>query len=206
MISLIKFINSWAQGIILAVIIATIIEIILPEGNNKKYVKTVIGIYILFSIIYPLITKISNKNVNLDSIINSTTKEMSKYDDSNLITVETNAYIENTYKQKLEEDIKQKIEEKGYTILELNLYIETENEEKYGQINSIIIQLKKDNIVKAETNTVNKVEEININVSNDNIVQNDEEKMDISEEEIEKLKEVLNSTYSVEIEKIHINE
>lgn len=206
MINLIKFINSWAQGIILAVIIATIIEIILPEGNNKKYVKTVIGIYILFSIIYPLITKISNKNVNLDSIINSTTKEMSKYDNSNLITIETNAYIENTYKQKIEEDIKQKIEEKGYTILELNLYIETENEEKYGQINSIIIQLKKDNIVKAETNTVNEVEEININISNDNIVQKDEEKTDISEEEIKKLKEVLNSTYSVEIEKIHINE
>lgn len=198
--------NSWAQGIILAVIIATIIEIILPEGNNKKYVKTVIGIYILFSIIYPLITKISNKNVNLDSIINSTTKEMSKYDNSNLITVETNTYIENTYKQKLEEDIKQKIEGKGYTILELNLYIETENEEKYGQINSIVIQLKKDSIVKAETNTVNEVEEININISNDNIVQKDEEKTDISEEEIKKLKEVLNSTYSVEIEKIHINE
>lgn len=206
MINLIKFINSWAQGIILAVIIATIIEIILPEGNNKKYVKTVIGIYILFSIVYPLITKISNKNVNLNSIINSTTKEMSKYDNSNLITIETNAYMENTYKQKLEEDIKQKIEEKGYTILELNLYIETENEEKYGQINSIIIQLKKDNIVKAETNTVNKVEEININVSNDNIVKKDEEKTYISEEEIKKLKEVLNSTYSVEIEKIHINE
>ena len=34
---MIKFINSWAQGIILAVIIATIIEIILPEGKNKKY-------------------------------------------------------------------------------------------------------------------------------------------------------------------------
>ena len=54
---MIKFINSWAQGIILAVIIATIIEIILPEGKNKKYVKTVIGVYILFTIIYPLIKK-----------------------------------------------------------------------------------------------------------------------------------------------------
>ena len=113
MIILIKFINSWAQGIILAVIIATIIEIILPEGNNKKYVKTVIGIYILFTIVYPLITKISDKNINLNSIINSTTKEMSKYDNNNLITIETNSYIENVYKEKIEEDIKQKIEEKG---------------------------------------------------------------------------------------------
>ena len=205
MIILIKFINSWAQGIILAVIIATIIEIILPEGNNKKYVKTVIGIYILFAIIYPLITKISDKNINLNSIINSTTKEMSKYDNNNLITIETNSYIENAYKEKIEEDIKQKIEEKGYRILELNLYIEIENEESYGHINSIVLQLEKYNI--EETNTVNNVEEININVTNNKVNQKDSQTNNvISEEEIKELKEFLNSTYSVEIEKIHINE
>ena len=200
-----KFINSWAQGIILAVIIATIIEIILPEGNNKKYVKTVIGIYILFTIIYPLITKISDKNINLNSLINSTTKEMSKYDNNNLITIETNSYIENAYKEKIEEDIKQKIEEKGYRILELNLYIEIENEESYGHINSIVLQLEKYNI--EETNTVNNVEEININVTNNKVNQKDSQTNNvISEEEIKELKEFLNSTYSVEIEKIHINE
>lgn len=202
---MIKFINSWAQGIILAVIIATIIEIILPEGNNKKYVKTVIGIYILFTIVYPLITKISDKNINLNSIINSTTKEMSKYDNNNLITIETNSYIENAYKEKIEEDIKQKIEEKGYRILELNLYIEIENEESYGHINSIVLQLEKYNI--EETNTVNNVEEININVTNNKVNQKDSQTNNvISEEEIKELKGFLNSTYSVEIEKIHINE
>lgn len=205
MIILIKFINSWAQGIILAVIIATIIEIILPEGNNKKYVKTVIGIYILFTIVYPLITKITDKNINLNSIINSTTKEMSKYDNNNLITIETNSYIENAYKEKIEEDIKQKIEEKGYRILELNLYIEIENEESYGHINSIVLQLEKYNI--EETNTVNNVEEININVTNNKVNQKDSQTNNvISEEEIKELKGFLNSTYSVEIEKIHINE
>ena len=202
---MIKFINSWAQGIILAVIIATIIEIILPEGNNKKYVKTVIGIYILFTIVYPLLTKISDKNINLNSLINSTTKEMSKYDNNNLITIETNSYIENAYKEKIEEDIKQKIEEKGYRILELNLYIEIENEESYGHINSIVLQLEKYNI--EETNTVNNVEEININVTNNKVNQKDSQTNNvISEEEIKELKEFLNSTYSVEIEKIHINE
>ncbi len=202
---MIKFINSWAQGIILAVIIATIIEIILPEGNNKKYVKTVIGIYILFTIVYPLITKITDKNINLNSIINSTTKEMSKYDNNNLITIETNSYIENAYKEKIEEDIKQKIEEKGYRILELNLYIEIENEESYGHINSIVLQLEKYNI--EETNTVNNVEEININVTNNKVNQKDSQTNNvISEEEIKELKGFLNSTYSVEIEKIHINE
>ena len=36
---MISWFNSWAQGIILAVIIVTILEMIVPEGKNKKYIK-----------------------------------------------------------------------------------------------------------------------------------------------------------------------
>jgi len=66
---MISIINSWAKGIILAIIIATIIEIILPEGNNKKYIKTIIGIYILFVMIHPFI---STNKININSIIHDT--------------------------------------------------------------------------------------------------------------------------------------
>ena len=54
--------STWAKSIILAVIVSTIIQMILPEGNNKKYIKTVIGLYILFTIISPIISKISGGN------------------------------------------------------------------------------------------------------------------------------------------------
>ena len=43
-----EWISDWVQGIIVAVIIVTIIEMILPNGNSKKYIKVVIGIYIIF--------------------------------------------------------------------------------------------------------------------------------------------------------------
>ena len=36
---MIEWVTSWAQGIIIAVIVATIIEMILPDGNCKKYIK-----------------------------------------------------------------------------------------------------------------------------------------------------------------------
>lgn len=203
---MIKFINSWAQGIILAVIIATIIEIILPEGNNKKYVKTVIGIYIMFSILHPLITKISNKSINLNSIINSTTKEINKYDDNNLIAIETNTYIEDTYKKKIEEDLKEKIEKKGYRISNLNLYIETEDEGRYGQINTMVMNLTKISKEQIITNNVNEIKKVDINISNTNTLKEEKKSNDVSQEEIKNIKEFLYNTYSVEIEKIHINE
>ena len=48
---MIQFLSSWAEQIVLAVIIATIIELILPQNRNKKYIQMVIGIYILFNIL-----------------------------------------------------------------------------------------------------------------------------------------------------------
>lgn len=202
---LIKFINSWAQGIILAVIIATIIEIIIPEGNNKKYVKTVIGLYILFIIIYPLITKISNNKFNFDSIIAKTSREVSMYDSKVANSIETNTYIENTYKNNLKEKIKEKIEEKGYTVLDFNIYIETQNEETYGQINSIVLKLQKANKEQNTIKGVNKIEEINVNIKNNKTEDLKTEK-ELTDSEIKSIKEYLNNMYSIEEERIHINE
>ena len=43
---MIDFIKQWENQIIVAIIIATIFEMILPNSNNKKYIKMIIGIYV----------------------------------------------------------------------------------------------------------------------------------------------------------------
>ena len=66
---MIEFISSWAEQIVLAVIVATIIELILPKNKNKKYIQMVIGVYVLFNIISPIIRnkeKISVEEYNID--------------------------------------------------------------------------------------------------------------------------------------------
>lgn len=215
---MIAFINSWVQGIILAVILATIIEIILPEGNNKKYVKTIIGIYIMFVIVQPLISKMLNKDVNIESIMQNTTSTMSKLETNNNITIETNAYIEKTYKQKLEEDIKSKSSEKGYNISFLNLAIETGDSEEYGQINNIAMKIDKiDKTIEGEredkkgttNNTIDNVKNVQISVSDNKIIDGNDDNVkntDISENEIETFKEYLSDVYGISKDKIQINE
>ena len=42
---------------------------ILPEGNCKKYIKVVIGIYVLFTIVSPVITKLSGKEIKVSEIL-----------------------------------------------------------------------------------------------------------------------------------------
>ena len=200
---MIKFINSWAQGIILAVIIATIIEIILPKGKNKKYVKTVIGVYILFTIIYPLINKFTKTNIN--TLIENTTKQMSTYQENNSLKIDTDKYIESTYKKKIEEDIRKRANEKNLNITLLNVYIETEDENRYGMLNSLVMKVEKNETSK-KNNDVNQIKEINIskNVQNNEIIENKDKT--VTEKEVNEFKEYINATYYLEKEKIHINE
>ena len=200
---MIKFINSWAQGIILAVIIATIIEIILPEGKNKKYVKTVIGIYILFTIIYPLINKLTKTNIN--TLIENTTKQMSTYQENNSLKIDTDKYIESTYKKKIEEDIRKRANEKNLNISSLNVYIETEDENRYGMLNSLVIKVERNEASK-KNNNVNQIKEVNISkdVQSNEIIENKDKT--VTEKEINEFKEYINTTYYLEKEKIHINE
>ena len=63
---MINWLRSWSNQVIVAVIIATIIEMILPEENNKKYIKMIIGLYVLFTIIQPVITKLTGNEINLN--------------------------------------------------------------------------------------------------------------------------------------------
>lgn len=99
---MISGINSWAQGIIVAVVIGTIIQIILPDGKNKKYVKSVIGIYILFSIISPVI----GKNIDFDS---NTINNYLNINDVKKIEKNKNESVNKTFEEKVIQSIKEKL-------------------------------------------------------------------------------------------------
>ena len=49
-----SFLN-WTKAIVMAVIIVSILEMLLPNNKTKKYVKMVMGIFILYNIISPFI-------------------------------------------------------------------------------------------------------------------------------------------------------
>ena len=73
---MVKIFRNWCEGLVVAVIISIIIEMLVPEGNNKKYIKVVIGLYIVFVIINPILD-IFNYDFDLKSIISYDTIETS---------------------------------------------------------------------------------------------------------------------------------
>ena len=47
--------KSWCENIVVVIIITTLIEMLLPEGKTQKYIKIVIGVYLIFSIVQPIL-------------------------------------------------------------------------------------------------------------------------------------------------------
>ena len=197
---MIDFLSNWAQGIIVAVIIATIIEMILPNGSSKKYVKVVVGIYILFTIISPIITKFSSNNFNINDILDTKAYEeqMAKSDEdiSKKIEENNNRTIKDIYQSNLESDIKAKLKDKGYEVL--NTYIQIRDDENYT---IEFISLSLDKKETEESNQVRniEIEEVNIQIGETNTQESD---TSLGSSEKQEIAEYISSTYDIDIKNI----
>ena len=209
---MVEWISTWVKGIIVAVIIATIIEMILPNGNCKKYIKVVIGIYILFTIVSPIITKVTGNNFNISEELNL--DKFYEEADSKSIYNELNENnsdnIKNIYIANLKTDIESKLKNKNYYVVSCE--IEIENEETY-EISKVNLTLEKDINVQQNTeennnvvNNIAEVNEINIQISqNTQNSENKDNKRNLTMYEKNEVKEYLQETYDIKKENIIIN-
>lgn len=219
---MINDITKWASGIIIAVIIATIIEMILPEGSSKKYIKVVIGVYILFTIISPVVSKFTGKSIAVSDIIDlnqyiSDFKEKEKIQNS--LQEDSSANIRDIYIGNLKSDIQNKLKIKGYNTTKIELNVGYDDNYTLNKISLTVTKIKeKENSENKEENNINNtvissVNDININVSNQNInntvqdnASNNNTKSSLSSSDKKKIKEYLSEVYEINERSILINE
>ncbi len=224
---MIDFISSWAQGLIVAVIIATIIEILLPEGNSKKFIKIVIGVFVLFQIISPVVQALGNNNSgDLSDIlqIEKYQNQLAEYENQSTNLASTNEKTtREIYLNNVKTDMTSKLEEKGYTVHSIE--IETKTEESYT-IEKISLNLEKANEEKEESKNenyqeqqvaqnvipINTIEEIQIQIGEE--TSPEQEQQDTSSEKNSKkltstqkkeVREYLSETYGVKEKNIEID-
>ena len=71
---MIDFLSSWVKNLGLTIVIVSILEMLLPNNKTKKYIKIVLGIFVIFNIISPFINNkevFSVENFDLDEYSNS---------------------------------------------------------------------------------------------------------------------------------------
>ena len=208
---MIENISVWAEQIIIAVVIATLIEMILPEGNNRKYIKAVIGVYILFTIISPILK--NNGNFNFNNIdYESYFKENETYKTmSESLTSNNDNSVEEIYINNLKQDMKQKLKEKGFLVESSAVKIELQEGDNYGrilEINLALSKLKEEDTKEQSSNIiVNDISKISIGntVKNETTSSNSKENK-LSSSEIKEVKDYLSNVYEVSNKNIYINE
>lgn len=202
-----EWVSNWAEAIIIAVIIATIIEMILPEGSSKKYIKVVIGIYILFTVISPVLTKLSGRSLAVSDIIDldkyiEEVKE--KEIEQNKLKENNSSSIRDIYIGNLKADIQNKLKGKGYVVTNIELDVGYDDNYTLYQIklnvNKEEDEKEKENYNDTSTN-IEVVNEVNIsvlNVANEtNKDINKEKKSNLSNSDRNKIKEYLSSVYEI---------
>lgn len=220
---MIEWISNWTGGIVVAVIIGTVIEMILPSGNSKKYIKVVIGIYVLFTIISPVITKLTGETIDVSDILDLDKYVEEAEDVVMQNTIQSNNQIMQVYSSGIKDDMKAKIEAKGYMVNSIDIGIA--NDESYS-ITDITIDVEKEteneeNTGEADTNKVEPIESVNkveisitgdstkadMNSNENNLESNNssDNSNDLSNSEKKKLKEYISSVYEVNEDNIIID-
>ena len=136
---MIEFMSAWIKGLGLAIVIVSILEMLLPNNKTKKYIRMVMGIYVLFTIVSPFIKHqdvFKAENFDLDeytSTQTSTTLNQSSMDER----------IQELYIQELEKDISKKLKEKGYETTSCKVKAQISDEEEETKITKIKIKVQK---------------------------------------------------------------
>ena len=193
------FISNWAGELVVALIIVTIIEMLLPENKTKKYVKTVIGVYIIFGIISPFINK-----EEFAVILKETEKNLEKIKIESQVSsqLEENSSIEALYIQEFEKDVIKKVEELGYIVKQCSVVIEINALKDNAGINEIYLKIGKkkledDGILNVEIKDIEKIE---ISINDQEVGNNKTEETSDTREG----KKILSSYYEISEEKIKI--
>ena len=147
---MIEFLSSWAKNLGVTIVLVSIFEMLLPNNKTKKYIRAVLGVFVLFNIISPFINnkeKLSMSSIDLE---NYTINEKSEVNQSSM-----DDRIQKLYEDQLEKDIKNKLNEKGYNVTSCKVKANIAENEK-STITKIKLEVEKSK-EEQTTNVENKI-------------------------------------------------
>lgn len=217
---MIEFLSSWAKSLGVTIVIVSIFEMLLPNNKTKKYIRVILGIFILFNIISPFINnknKLSLTSIDIENYINTQNETINQTSMDNR--------IQDLYEQELEKDIIDKIENQGYKVnkcnVSANIVKNSENEE--NTINKITLKIEKAKNLETENTgeqnkiaenkivtEIQKIKEIDTRINKENTeseknVQEESNSTKVSRSDIQNVKKFLIEEYGVKEKCLEVN-
>lgn len=170
------FLTEWIMNIVVFILLAMIVDMLLPNSNMKKYTKMVIGLLLIAIILTPLLnvvskdfdqifTSLTDKSfINNSEIENSI--EMKKKEIQASQAAYTLKYTENQLKKDVEEEL---IERFGKNIQSIEIKEADESKEHNNQIEKVIVYLEE----AKDKEAVSVIEPIEINTDKPDRIDHD---------------------------------
>ena len=219
---MIEFLSSWAKSLGLAIVIVSILEMLLPNNKNKKYIRMVMGIYIIFNIISPFIKNqdiFNIENIDIEKYaLNETGETQLGKEEVNQTSM--NERIRDLYIEELEKDITKKLEEQGYKVNSCKVKATISEEESKTEIKEIKINVEKsenaeetkqdeENVEDKLVTEIQKIKKVDTTVDTQKEEQNEQEKQEkeneVSKSDIQNIKKFLIEEYEVNEKCLKIN-
>ncbi len=133
---MIEVISSWAKSLGVTIVLVSILEMILPNNKTKKYIRMVLGLFVIFNIIAPFIQNKGNLSIASINI-----EDYTQGNNTNIVTNTQSETLNQTsmdkrikvlYQDELEKDVIKKIEELGYEVGSCKVEAEVPTEESSG--------------------------------------------------------------------------
>ena len=208
---MIEILSSWAKGLGITIVIVSIFEMLLPNNRTKKYIRMVLGVYVIFNIVSPLI-----KNKDVFNFNNIDLEEYTSVETSSVNQTSMNERIKKLYSEELEKDITKKIKEKGYEVKKCKVSVQIADDEEETKINKIKLivsktqeEVKNDIKNSAENKIVTEIQKIRKIDTGVEIKKQEKEKNEVSDKvnktEIQNIKKFLIEEYGENEKCLEIN-
>lgn len=195
----IEFLTIWLKEIVLVFIFISIVELVLPNGNMKKYINMIIGFLIIIVIIGPFV-KLIHKDYSFarDLYKNKIEGINFEYKENQELNKIQEEQIKNFYIDKLHGEIEDLVlNTTDYFIEEIKISID-EGKESFGKLESVELILMDNQDVGIEDKIeVKEVKKVSIGESQETMVKYKELNDD-------KIKKTISEKYSLPKEKIKI--
>nr|WP_272437166.1 stage III sporulation protein AF [Terrihalobacillus insolitus] len=161
-----ELVIQWVTQIILFILLATIIDLLLPNSTMKNYIKVVVGLLLILIFLKPVFYlfqadvdqtinraiasfNTSNEEKNIENSIELKKKE---------IQASKRAYILEQMAVQMEDIVKEGLRDNyGVAIVDMSFQLNDEREVNYDSLEKVSVILKKEDVQEIETGNVDEV-------------------------------------------------
>jgi stage III sporulation protein AF len=220
-IGMIEFLSDWLKKIILLILLATFIDLLLPNSSMQRYVKLVIGLFVLMTILSPIFQLLHSdwkpaERFWLTEKLQAETEKMKSMQkiqaDADSIRTHQQEILKQTVQTQLEQQIREQVEsEHGSAVKGVGVELAERNEQWI--ITSMTLQLSRGSPETLEKDRIHPIqpmepiEPVTVNINEHKTVsslpmmksQNEE-----ADSEVEEIRNTLSRTWNVSKQQIKI--